>query len=88
MNKSTYNRITTAATLYQTQVLQELYSQLLVERDNMNEFFDLFLSKINLTKLPKTSPSWITYDKKFAEYSEVETNIKTAEFYLRGRNAV
>ena len=88
MNKSMYTRITTAATLYQTQVLQELYSQLLVERDNMNEFFEAFLKKVNLTKLPKTSPSWVTYDKKFAEYSEVETNIKTAEFYLRGRNAV
>lgn len=88
MNKSMHNKITSAAALYQTPLLQELYSQLLNERDIMNKFFDLFLGKVNLTKLPKTSPSWITYDKKFAEYSEVETNIKTAEYYLRGRNAI
>jgi hypothetical protein len=84
MNK-VYNRITTAATLKEYDILQGIYEVLLSERELMNEFFEAFLSKFNLTKLPKTSPSWITYDKKFAEYSEIESNIKTAEFYLRGK---
>jgi hypothetical protein len=84
MNK-VYNRITTAATLKEYDILQGIYEVLLTERESMNEFFEAFLSKCNLTKLPKTSPSWITYDKKFAEYSEIESNIKTAEFYLRGK---
>jgi hypothetical protein len=84
MNK-VYNRITTAATLKEYDILQGIYEVLLTERESMNEFFEVFLSKCNLTKLSKTSPSWITYDKKFAEYSEVESNIKTAEFYLRGK---
>jgi hypothetical protein len=89
MNKSMYNKITTAATLYQTQVLRELYEILLIEKANMNEFFDNFLEKNkNLSKLSKTSPKWVTYNKKFAEYSEVDSNIKTAQFYLGRLNAL
>lgn len=84
-----YNKITTAATLYQTQVLRELYEILLIEKANMNEFFDNFLEKNkNLSKLSKTSPKWVTYNKKFAEYSEVDSNIKTAQFYLGRLNAL
>ena len=55
----------------------------------MNEFFDNFLEKNkNLSKLSKTSPKWVTYNKKFAEYSEVDSNIKTAQFYLGRLNAL
>ena len=89
MNNSMYNKITTAATLYQTGTLKELYEYLLVEKNNMDEFFEVFLMKNkNLSKLSKTSPQWVTYDKKFAEYSEVESNLKTAKFYMERLNVI
>jgi hypothetical protein len=83
MNKTTYNKITVAGSLNQYNILKEIYESLLVERSYMNLFFDIFLKKYDLSKLSKSSPLWVTYDKKYAEYSEVESNIKTAEYYMR-----
>lgn len=88
MNKSMYNKILAVASLREFDLLRKLYNDLLIDRDDMDAFFDRFLETNKLDRTPKTSPVWITYDKKYAEYSELVSNIKTAEYYLRNNNVI
>lgn len=69
----------------QYNVLSDIYSKLLHEKDNMDSFFEKFLEMNNLQKKTKKDPVWVTYDKKFAEYSELEQNINLAEYYLENK---
>jgi uncharacterized phage infection (PIP) family protein YhgE len=80
MNKSIYNKIITIVSLKQFDKLKELYDNLMIEKENMDEFFELFLETNSLSK--SKSDEWVTYNKKFAEYTELTSNIKTAEYYV------
>lgn len=88
MNKSIYNKITTAATLFQPNTLKEVYEYLLAEKENLDMFFDAFLENNKNLFSEKNTAQRITYDKKFAEYSEIENNLKTAKFYMERLNVI
>lgn len=70
------------------EILISLYNRLLIERDTMNKFFDVFLDMYSLSTSNRNSPLWIAYDKKFAEYAELTSNINTAKYYLEINNVI
>lgn len=78
MNK-TYANILAAASYKEFDKLKKIYYNLLFEKENMNRFFSEFLK---VADMQEGSPYWITYNKKWAEYGELDYNIKVAKFYM------
>jgi hypothetical protein len=88
MNKSIYNKIIAAAHSHNIERLIAMHAQLINERLNMDRFFDKFLDNAEKNRIKPSSPEWVTYDKKFAEYEELTSNINTTEYYLEMNNAI
>lgn len=84
------SEIVQAAAFNNMKRVSEIYVELLQERTKMDKWFNKYLDGFSdkMTNAEKTDPMWKLYEAKTKQYSTINSNIRTAEFYLKRNSNV
>lgn len=64
--------------------IESIMEKMVNQRLIMDKWFDLFIEKFSdkMDQEKRTAPVWKKYYEKFDEYSDLQRQINTAEFYI------
>jgi hypothetical protein len=84
-HKQLESELSTAHMYNQSKKIEEIYVQLINTKSKLDRWFNKYIDMFDdtMNSVANTHPVWKLYNAKFDEYSELNKNIRTAEYYMK-----